>query len=108
MISSLNFEKQNNLNAKFVIIGGGTVGLMIAQKLASLKIGTVIVLELGGEQISRASEKFPGVAFPRSFYQGAEGGRFAGLGGTSARWGGAMIPFLPTDFEGDFQDLMRF
>lgn len=107
MISNLNFEKQTNLKAKFVIIGGGTVGLMIAKKLASLKIGTVIVLELGGEQISTASEKFPGVAFSRSFYQGAEAGRFAGLGGTSARWGGAMIPFLPTDFEGDFQDLIN-
>lgn len=107
MISSLNCEKQKNLKAKFVIVGGGTVGLVIAQKLASLKIGTVIVLETGGEQISTASEMFPAVVFTRSIYQGAEAGRFAGLGGTSARWGGAMIPFLPTDFEGDFQDLIN-
>jgi len=106
MISNLNFEEQTNLKARFVIIGGGTVGLILAHKLASLKVGKVIVLELGEEAISTASEKFPTVTFPRSIYQGAEAGRFAGLGGTSARWGGAMIPFLPTDFEGEFKDLI--
>lgn len=107
MISNLNFEKQTNLKAKFVIIGGGTVGLTIAQKLASLKIGTVMVLELGGEEISTASNVFPRITFSRSIYQGAEAGRFAGLGGTSARWGGAMIPYMPTDFDDDFQDLIN-
>ena len=106
MLADLNLEKQTNLKANFVIVGGGTVGLIIAQKIASLEIGTVIVLELGGEQISESSENFPRVTFPRSFYQGAELGRFAGLGGTSARWGGALIPFLPNDFEGDFQDVI--
>ena len=31
------------------------------------------------------------------FYAGAAHGRFRCLGGTSTRWGGAMLPYLPSD-----------
>jgi L-2-hydroxyglutarate oxidase LhgO len=34
MLADLNLEKQTNLKANFVIVGGGTVGLIIAQKIA--------------------------------------------------------------------------
>lgn len=106
MIYDLNHETKTNLLAKFVIIGGGTAGLLLAAKLAELEIGEVIVLELGGERISKTPNMFPKVEFSRSIYQGAEAGRFAGLGGTSARWGGAMIPFLCSDFEGEYRNLI--
>ena len=31
-------------------------------------------------------------------YRGATEGRFRGLGGTSTRWGGALLPYLESDF----------
>lgn len=106
MIGNLDEETCTSHSANFVIIGGGTVGLLIAQKIANLNIGKVIVLELGDESVSFASERFPKIFFSKDHYAGADNGRFVGLGGTSARWGGAMIPFLPEDFDGEFRDLI--
>lgn len=107
MIRDLDSELDNNLRGDFVIIGGGTAGLTIAQKLASLGLGKIVVLELGGNQLSTASQSFPKVEFSKKVYRGADEGRFAGLGGTSARWGGALIPFQPNDFSGQYRDLIK-
>ena len=106
MIRNLDQETLTSHSANFVVIGGGTVGLLIAQKIANLELGKVVVLELGDEKVSFASERLPKVVFPKDRYAGAADGRFVGLGGTSARWGGAMIPFLPEDFEGEFRNLV--
>ena len=106
MIRDLDQETHTLHAANFVIIGGGTIGLLIAQKIAKLELGKVVVLELGGEKVSSAAESLPKVLFPKEQYAGAADGRFVGLGGTSARWGGAMIPFLPEDFQSEFRDLV--
>ena len=106
MIRNLDQETLTSHSANFVVIGGGTVGLLIAQKIDNLELGKVVVLELGDEKVSFASERLPKVVFPKDRYAGAADGRFVGLGGTSARWGGAMIPFLPEDFEGEFRNLV--
>src|SRR5262249_36104871 len=37
------------------------------------------------------------VVFTRAVYSGAADGRFRCLGGTSTRWGGALLPFLASD-----------
>jgi len=106
VIRDLDQETHTLHAANFVIIGGGTIGLLIAQKIAKLELGKVVVLELGGEKVSSAAESLPKVLFPKEQYAGAADGRFVGLGGTSARWGGAMIPFLPEDFQSEFRDLV--
>ena len=42
MIRDLDSELNNNLSGDFVIIGGGTAGLTVAQKLASLELGKIV------------------------------------------------------------------
>lgn len=106
MIRNLNTESLTQVNSRYLIIGGGTSGLILGSELAKLKIGEVIILEAGGLVTVPADEIFPTVKFLRSIYQGAISGRFGGIGGTSARWGGAMLPFIETDFSGEFKDLM--
>lgn len=106
MIRDLNDESSPNVNSRYLIIGGGTSGLILGRELAKLKMGEVVILEAGGLATVPADEIFPKVKFLRSIYQGASSGRFGGLGGTSARWGGAMLPFVETDFSGDFRELM--
>lgn len=106
MIRDLDQETHTSHSANFLVIGGGTVGLLIAQRMAKIGLGAITVLELGDEKVSSAAESFPTVFFPKDQYAGAADGRFSGLGGTSARWGGAMIPFLPEDFQSEFRDLV--
>jgi len=106
MIKSLNSQSFEIVNSRFLLVGGGTVGLILGWKLAKLDIGKVVVLEAGGTGTYLASGIFPNIEFTRSVYGGATSGRFAGLGGTSARWGGAMLPFMESDFRGEFRDLI--
>lgn len=84
------------LEADVVIIGGGTVGLVIAV-LLSRKGLHVVVLESGQEQQTEDRHPLNEVIQTGAIYKGAEEGRFRCLGGSSTRWGGALIPFLPQD-----------
>lgn len=84
------------LEADVVIIGGGTVGLVIAV-LLSRKGLRVVVLESGQEQQTEDRHPLNEVIQTGAIYKGAEEGRFRCFGGTSTRWGGALIPFLPQD-----------
>ena len=95
---NLNELGDKELTADFAIVGGGTVGLLVATELArSLPQKKIIVLESGNEFIER-SDLFD-VEFIKSKYAGASHGRFRCLGGTSNRWGGAMIPMLKRDWD---------
>lgn len=78
------------------VVGGGTAGLLLATRAAA-RGQNVTVAELGGR--SQVGETHPlnkviqlGVPYP-----GADAGRFRCLGGTSTRWGGAMLPFRAAD-----------
>ncbi|NBB52499.1 FAD-binding protein [Rhizobium sp. CRIBSB] len=87
------------LTADVLVIGGGTVGLVLADKLA--RAGRrVIVLESGEERQDTEEHPLNAVEQEAALYAGAAHGRFRCLGGTSTRWGGAMLPFQPADLEG--------
>ncbi len=79
-----------------LIIGGGTVGLLLATRLAAAG-RHVVVVESGGMSQSGETHPLNEVVLLGALYKGAESGRFRCLGGTSTRWGGAMLPFLETD-----------
>jgi choline dehydrogenase-like flavoprotein len=84
-------------DADVLVIGGGVAGLLAATRLA--RAGRrVIVAESGG--MTQAADTHPLNAVEQigDIYAGAEHGRFRCLGGTSTRWGGAMLPFAPMDF----------
>ena len=83
--------------ADILVIGGGIAGLLVATRAAECG-RRVIVMESGGEHQFGETHALNEVVQLRSVYQGAASGRFRCLGGTSTRWGGAMLPFLAADF----------
>jgi choline dehydrogenase-like flavoprotein len=82
--------------AKIVIVGAGVAGLFLAARLRSKNI-RVIVLESGAEEQQSDTHPLNEVVQIGLGYAGASKGRFRCLGGTSTRWGGALIPFSPED-----------
>jgi choline dehydrogenase-like flavoprotein len=98
MIIDLVDSGETNVKSDFLIIGAGTVGLPVAVKLAKqLRNKRIIVLESGNRMQSEEQHPFNQVVLHSDYYEGAEYGRFRCLGGTSSRWGGALIPFQSGD-----------
>ena len=79
-----------------LVVGGGTVGLLLATRLAAAG-RHVVVAESGGLTQSGETHPLNDVVMLGAPYKGAASGRFRCLGGASTRWGGAMSPFLDTD-----------
>lgn len=77
------------------IVGAGPVGLTVARALAE-KHRSVTLLERGP---ARAMEQTANrdIKFDRQPYRGATAGRAFGAGGTSALWGGQLLPVRDTD-----------
>ncbi|MGH8322592.1 MAG: GMC oxidoreductase, partial [Steroidobacteraceae bacterium] len=73
-----------------------TVGLVAAVQLAE-RGHIVVVMESGGREQTAETHEFNEVAQTRATYGGAAHGRFRCLGGTSTRWGGALVPFAVAD-----------
>ena len=83
-------------DADYVIIGAGTVGLPTSVLLAEKTGAKVLCLETGGLAQSEDTHPLNEVVC-RGTYKGASNGRFRCLGGTSTRWGGALLPFQDAD-----------
>jgi choline dehydrogenase-like flavoprotein len=84
--------------ADVCIVGSGIAGLLLATKLRECGL-RVLVLESGGYHQLEASHPLNQTIQLGIPYRGAEHGRARCLGGTSTRWGGALIPFLAEDIE---------
>lgn len=79
------------------IVGAGIAGLVLATRLAAAG-KSVVVLESGLERQVEDHHPLNDVEQVGNRYAGASDGRFRCLGGTSTRWGGALIPFAVSDF----------
>lgn len=100
MIFDLLRESPNCLIEKkteVCVVGGGTAGVYLSQALQQRNMN-VILIELGGSSAVEADLAFNEPEFTATEYKGASRGRVAGLGGTSAKWGGQMISLSDTDF----------
>jgi choline dehydrogenase-like flavoprotein len=85
-------------HADIAVVGGGIAGLIAATRLA--RTGKrVIVVESGGRRQDADTHMLNAVEQVGEPYGGAAAGRFRALGGTSSRWGGALIPFAASDYE---------
>ena len=96
MIKNLTGKININKESEIVVIGAGTVGLLISSIL-SKKGYNVITLESG--KFHQESETHPlnKVLFEKSVYNSSNTGRFRCMGGTSTRWGAALLPLLHSD-----------
>jgi choline dehydrogenase-like flavoprotein len=103
MIRNLTGVGTTHVDADFLIIGAGTIGIPVAALLAKqLNNKKVIVLESGDRKQLDTTHPLNSVVMHSDHYTAAHCGRFRCLGGTSSRWGGALIPFQSSDllFEG--------
>ncbi len=81
---------------KACIIGCGTYGSYLAKRLAEIDPETQItVVEIGGEKTLDEAET--GIEAESPVSRAAQLGRYFGLGGTSARWGGQVLFFDERD-----------
>jgi len=84
--------------AEVAVIGGGIAGLMLATRLEKHGI-SVAVVESGPRNGGCDDDPLNEVEYTGQTYRAADEGRVRGIGGTSVKWGGAMLPFLPCDME---------
>lgn len=99
MISDLvaDAAASGHREADILVIGAGTLGLPVATLLARDAGRRVVCLESGGARQVEDTHPLNRVVQAGMPYQGADHGRFRCLGGTSTRWGGALIPFQSAD-----------
>jgi choline dehydrogenase-like flavoprotein len=97
MLNDLSKASPNSpANADVLVVGAGIAGLLLSTRLAARGM-RVVVLESGALTQEGETHPLNEVVQLGSFYSGAEHGRFRCLGGTSSRWGGAMLPYLAAD-----------
>jgi choline dehydrogenase-like flavoprotein len=97
MINDLTGRGNLSEDAYLVVIGAGTVGLPTSVLLAQKTGAKIICLETGGIEQEKDTHPLNEVVQQGMLYKGAAHGRFRCLGGTSTRWGGALIPFQDAD-----------
>lgn len=78
------------------VIGAGAAGIYLSARLAS-KDMDVILVEAGDSNCRDAAAIGFTPDFSDHLYSGATKGRAFGLGGTTATWGGLLIPHLNCD-----------
>ncbi|MEJ0087452.1 MAG: GMC family oxidoreductase [Pseudomonadota bacterium] len=102
MIFDLNEASADcTLSCDVAVVGAGIAGSILACELA--RTGRrVVLLESGGRTQEGETHPLNRVVQGADEYRGAEHGRFRCLGGTSTRWGGALIPFQREDIEPDW------
>lgn len=99
MIFSLETDSIESTEYDYVIVGGGTVGLIFAKRLAERTVGkSILVIESGSKCRENEHANILNAIVNRSkTYDGAVEGRRRAIGGTSTVWGGAMLAFQNAD-----------
>lgn len=96
VIRDFSNEVSTHVDAPFCVVGAGIAGLLLATRLARQN-RQVIVLESGGNKFDPQVHTLNEIDDPFSRYDRALTGRYRGLGGSSTRWGGRMIPISSSD-----------
>jgi choline dehydrogenase-like flavoprotein len=84
------------LKADICIVGGGAAGMYLAQRLKDSNLD-IVVVEAGGKKGANARDSGFEPKFSKDYYPGAIEGRSFGLGGSTSRWGGLIVPHSNTD-----------
>lgn len=78
------------------IVGAGAAGIYLASRLAVTNL-RVMLLEAGGKLCVEGPHIGIESDFSGAVYAGATIGRAFGLGGSTSKWGGALMPYGPSD-----------
>ena len=78
------------------IIGGGAAGIYLATELVRKGVDTIL-LEAGGKTTTNSTTAGFDIYSEGELYLGATQGRYFGLGGTTAHWGGVLVPHTKYD-----------
>lgn len=84
------------VRADVCVVGAGAAGIYLAVALARLGVN-VVLLEAGPSRCVSAEIAGFEASFEASPYLGATEGRFFGMGGTTGRWGGQLVPHTDHD-----------
>ena len=92
-INSLNSieERHKHLSSAICVVGSGVAGILFARRIAQGG-RNVIVVESGESVFDYETQRLNEIEDSAARYSRALTGRHRGLGGTSSRWGGRMIP----------------
>jgi hypothetical protein len=100
MINNLSTEKKySKFSTHICIVGGGTVGLYLADILRSNINLNITVLEAGSEQTKKNINKYFKVKTTTHYNNVGNISRLFGIGGSSIAWAGAMIPLSKENFK---------
>ena len=90
--------QDNNIarDCEVCIVGGGAAGIYLATELASKGVDTIL-LEAGGKTTTNSTSAGFDINSEGELYLGATKGRYFGLGGTTAHWGGILVPHTKYD-----------
>ena len=88
---------QGTIESDCCIVGAGPAGLTLARALADHGL-TVTLVDRGAHRPCEAAHE-EALEFVRNEYRGATIGRAFGWGGTSALWGGQLMPVRADDLE---------
>lgn len=86
-------------SADVCVVGAGPIGLTVVRRL--LERGRSVVLLERGADVAEGQTGSGEIAFDGRPYGGAAAGRAFGFGGTSALWGGQLLPVMERELGGD-------
>lgn len=93
-------EPHGAVEADLCVIGAGAAGIYLSSRFVQ-QGHSVVLLEAGPDTgVDSRSVGFDAV-FAGDPYPGATAGRFFGLGGSTTRWGGALVPHTHFDIRDD-------
>ena len=100
---SAQSSSSHSLFVNVCIIGAGPAGLYLSSELKKRNINNIII-EAGSIVSASYNEIGFEAKFEKDHYSAATLGRYFGLGGTSTRWGGALIPYSQFDQRYSFKN----
>lgn len=86
----------DRVDTDICIVGAGAAGIYLATELSRRGVATVVV-EAGGEPAASGDQLGFEPSFGLDPYPGALVGRAFGMGGSTSRWGGALVPHTSYD-----------
>lgn len=92
---------RQRVNADVCVVGAGAAGIYLSMQLAKRGC-SVVLIEAGPARCADASTTGFDALCEDAPYPGATVGRYFGIGGTTSRWGGVLVPHTAHDLrEGD-------